>query len=233
MTIEAVLFDVDDTLIDHTGAVRNGFHAFLAREVPDADVDASYVRWRELEDVHYDRYLAGELTWQGQRRARVRDIAPHLGLDFDDDDAVDAWFDAFRVEMEAATQAFGDAVDALMSLGLPCGVISNNETANVRAKLARCGLGEHFPVVLCPSERGLPPKPNPAIFRSGCDAMGTDPAATAYIGDLLQTDAVGACDAGLVGVWLDRHDSPVELPAGIRRVISLVDFVARIEAGTI
>ena len=66
MNVDAVLFDVDDTLIDHRSAVRTGFLSHLARAAPAVDPESAYAHWHELEQRHYDRYLSGELTWQGQ-----------------------------------------------------------------------------------------------------------------------------------------------------------------------
>ena len=225
--IEAVLFDVDDTLVDHSGAVERAFLARLGQIAPEADSAAAVVEWRRLEDLHYPRYLAGELTWAGQRRERARDILRWLGLPaLADDAALDAWFDAYRAAFDAATEVFADTVETLDALGVPVGVVSNNETANLLAKLERAGLGGRFDVVLCPSADGLPAKPDPAVFLAGCDALGTDPARTAYVGDRLRTDALGARDAGLVGVWLDRAGTDREVPEGVVRITALAELVA-------
>ena len=227
MSIEAVLFDVDDTLIDHSGAVVRGFLARLAEVAPGADADAAAAEWRRLEEWHYERYLAGELTWQGQRRERVRGILTWLGhTDLEDDAAVDEWFEAYRAAFDAATEAFAETVEVLDGLGVPMGVISNNETSNLLAKLDRSGLGGRFDVVLCPSEGGLPAKPHPEVFLAGCRALGSRPEATAYVGDRLRTDALGAHAAGLVGVWLDRWDRTAELPERVVRISDLRELPA-------
>ena len=69
-----VLFDLDDTLFDHQGAVAAGItgHRHLISGVLAAADDATEIaRWRDLEELHYHRYLAGELDYTGQRRARA------------------------------------------------------------------------------------------------------------------------------------------------------------------
>ncbi len=234
MSVTAVLFDVDDTLIDHRNAVRTGFLRHLARVAPHVEPEGAYTHWHELEGLHYGRYLTGELSWQGQRRERVRDLGAAWGLVglFGDED-VDAWFDGFRREMEAATAAFTDALTTLDGLGVPVGVVSNNETTNVRAKLARCGLGGYFDVVICPDVVGVA-KPDPGIFLAGCAALRSDPATTAYVGDLLHTDAIGARDAGLVGVWLDRQGGQSEpVPAQLVCIASLHDLTDALGLGTL
>ncbi|MDM4763633.1 HAD family hydrolase [Galbitalea sp. SE-J8] len=47
-------------------------------------------------------------------------------------------------------------------------------------------------------------KPDPRIFTAACEAAGVAAAEAMYVGDRLRTDVIGACRAGLVGVWIDR-----------------------------
>src|SRR3954452_19825244 len=58
-------------------------------------------------------------------------------------------------------------------------------------------------------------KPDPRVYRHACAVLGVDPAQVAYVGDELDVDARGAREAGLLGVWLDRHgsgQSPPDVP---------------------
>ncbi|MCE1178865.1 MAG: HAD family hydrolase [Micrococcales bacterium] len=48
-------------------------------------------------------------------------------------------------------------------------------------------------------------KPDGRVFRHACGLLGRDPGDVVYVGDELDFDAIGARDAGLVGVWLDRR----------------------------
>src|SRR4051794_6627333 len=77
------LFDLDDTLFAHREAVDRGLRAHVAAlggALASADLDAESVRWHELEEEHYHRYLAGELDFLGQRRARARSFVAPYGL---------------------------------------------------------------------------------------------------------------------------------------------------------
>jgi putative hydrolase of the HAD superfamily len=49
-------------------------------------------------------------------------------------------------------------------------------------------------------------KPDPRIFEAAVARFAADApvSAAAYVGDRLRTDAIGAAQAGLVGVWLNR-----------------------------
>jgi putative hydrolase of the HAD superfamily len=100
---EVALFDLDDTLMAHTRAVdlaieraqaiagelassgvagddAAGFASFAA-----ADARLVQQRWRQLEELHYARYLSGELDYLGQRIWRARDLLVPYGVELDDE----------------------------------------------------------------------------------------------------------------------------------------------------
>lgn len=218
MTIKAVLFDVDDTLFDYRSASRAGILGYLASLGELAD-DATHDRWHALELTEYARFLTGELTFQGQRRERVRGM---VGRPLTDTEA-DAWFTGYRAQFEAAWATFADvrpALDALADYRL--GVLSNSDTAYQQDKLTRLGIGAAFVAVVGVDVAGSA-KPEAAAFHAGCAALGAAPEETAYVGDLLDIDALGAVAAGLQGIWLDRHGT-ADAPAGVRRIKSLAEL---------
>jgi putative hydrolase of the HAD superfamily len=47
-------------------------------------------------------------------------------------------------------------------------------------------------------------KPAREIFSLACRTAGVEPHDAVYVGDLYEIDAVGARQAGLRGIWLDR-----------------------------
>jgi putative hydrolase of the HAD superfamily len=67
--IQAVLFDLDNTLFDHQASGRAGLKAFLRhlQATPSADLASS---WFEIEQLSYDRFLSKEISFQEQRRER-------------------------------------------------------------------------------------------------------------------------------------------------------------------
>lgn len=220
--VRGVLFDVDDTLVDHAGAGRAAIVEQL-RELglPHRPEDAD--RWWALEERHFARFLAGELGFQQQRRARVRDMVDDQDLD---DQAADAWFAAYNQRFEAGWACFDDVLAALAALdarGLPVGIVTNLDAVRQRRKLDRVGLGGRFDVLVGLDALGVG-KPDAAVFRHACELLGTEPGETAFVGDRLDHDAVGARDAGLLAVWLDRAGPSVDVPSGVVRVRSLAEL---------
>jgi len=208
MRTEVVLFDLDDTLFAHREAVEQGVLATLAamERPPGApDETAEQARWRELEELHYHRYLAGELDYQGQRRARVRAFLTPYGVELDDRDA-EAWFEEYSRRYRAAFRLHDDALPCLDDLarhGLRFGVITNGDLAFQTAKLHALGIADRFEHVVTSGELGVA-KPDRRIFVAAARRFGVRPDACAYIGDRLRTDALGATQAEMLGIWLDR-----------------------------
>ena len=97
---DAVLFDLDDTLLDYSAARDAGIRTWMqeldaARHATDA-----VRRWRELEEHHFRRYSQGEVTFQEQRRARMRAFRVDLGEA--PDDVLDRAFVEYIAHTEAA-----------------------------------------------------------------------------------------------------------------------------------
>lgn len=289
--IEVVLFDLDDTLMAHTQAVdeaisraqadaRGAFTDDAVAAMAFANDDAASLqrRWRELEEVHYTRYLTGELTYLGQRIWRARDLLAPYGITVDDAEAL-AWFDRYLLGYRDAWRLFDDVLPALDALrvALPhvrFGIITNGDLAFQTDKLTRIGLWDRLdltPVrvdprvrerdaasltsaaatslagagalvpddparkgrVIASGELGIT-KPDVAIFHAAAAVFDVEPARCAYVGDRVRTDAVGAHDAGMLGIWLDRGSArnPVtdhaegDAPAGVPSIPNLLALPA-------
>jgi putative hydrolase of the HAD superfamily len=205
-----VLFDLDDTLFAHSEAVgiaMRAHRAALGGAIAEGDEVAELERWHALEEEHYHRYLGGELDFLGQRRARVRDFVAPYGIELDDAGA-ESWYGGYSHEYRKAWTVHDDTVPCLEALrraipGVRFGVVTNGELEQQSRKIAAVGLGDYLDEVIASGELAFA-KPDARIFAHACSVFGVDPVSAAYVGDRLRTDAIGAANAGLTGVWLDR-----------------------------
>jgi putative hydrolase of the HAD superfamily len=234
MAIRAVVWDVDDTLFDYTTADRVGMRAHLAAEgLLDGfeTVEQAIARWREITDVQWGRYAAGEVSFEGQRRDRVRVF---LGEELSDDEA-DAWFQRYLGHYEAAWALFPDVLPALDALAASHrhAVLSNSSTRVQEHKLRTLGVRDRFETVLCAAELGVS-KPDARAFRAACDALGLAPHQVAYVGDHPEIDGRGAAEAGLLSVWICRDGALTSSDAvtGPHRIASLAELPAILLADT-
>ncbi|MEU8123403.1 HAD family hydrolase [Spirillospora sp. NPDC049024] len=222
--IEAVLWDVDDTLFDFTGSERTGLLRHFEAEGLPSD-QAALNRWHQITTSEYRRLAAGELTYEQQRRTRVRRF---MDRPLSDTEA-DAWYDRYEALFEAAWSAFPDVAAALDALPHRKGILSNSSTVHQERRLTALGLRHHFEVLLC-SDRLGHAKPDPVAFQAACTALNLPPAAVAYVGDKLDIDAVGAHNAGLHAIWLDRAETATLAPTGIHRISTLEDLPVALTA---
>lgn len=94
--------------------------------------------------------------------------------------------------------------------GVPLAVVSNagGDIERVLIDAAVCqvgpGVGAEVRCVIDSTIVGVW-KPDPAIFSFALEVLGTDPARTAYVGDSVRNDVVGARAAGLHPLHLDPH----------------------------
>jgi putative hydrolase of the HAD superfamily len=173
---------------------------------------------------HFARYVAGQLDFQEQRRARIRDV---LAADLSDGDA-DEIFNVYLGVYEKKWSLFDDVLpclDALCEHRL--GIISNGNGHQQRQKLFRLGILERFACVVVSQDCGWA-KPDPRIFWRACELGNATPSNVVHVGDHRDVDALGASRAGLRAVWLDRRGSePAEqLSPNITRLSTLAQLPA-------
>jgi len=235
--VRVVLFDLDATLFDHPGAFRRGIldHvAALGAPFDTLAADEIVGAWQSAEDLHYERYLRGELDYEGQRRARVHDFLARLGASAVDDDAALAWFSGYHDAYRDAWSGYDDVVTTLDALeaaapGIRFGIITNGELELQARKVERIGLTARMEHVVASGELGVA-KPDPSIFAHAVARFGVDAGAAVYVGDRVRVDALGAAAAGLTGVWIDRDErgwgeyEADAAAAGIHRIVSLAEL---------
>jgi putative hydrolase of the HAD superfamily len=218
-----IFFDIDDTLVDHGSAVHAAVEALHRTVAVNISLEEFFLAWTGALKRHFDRYLAGELSYAAQRRARVRDtIDPTLS-----DETADQIFTTYLASYEANWSLFPDVGPCLERLAsYRLGVISNGQTVQQRLKLARTGIADRFEGIVISEEYGCA-KPDAAIFHRACSMVGESPERSVYVGDLYDVDAVAARNAGLVGIWLDRAGNASEehAPPVIHSLVHLAQII--------
>jgi putative hydrolase of the HAD superfamily len=201
-TCRAVLFDLDDTLLDNDMAKRSGIDRLLVRH-PQVDRVAALEAWNTAYRKYHARYLAGELTLEQSKVARIRSWAERLLMPVRTSTEL-AWFDDYLAGCKAGWIAYSDATACLQALaGLRLGIITNGDGKQQRAKLVTIGLAKHFEVVIVSGDVGCA-KPDPRIFRIAAAQLRLSPGQCLYVGDRFDNDIQGALAAGMHAVWLNR-----------------------------
>ena len=233
--VEGVLFDIDDTLVDLNSASIKGFHQLTVEDFRDIPAALREHVARDYADDGagaYELYMAGELTFLGQRAERIRRAYGLVGVEAPPAEAIGLWSARYEDVVQSMWAPFPDVhdcLDELDALSIPYGAVSNNVEDYQRNKLLLAGL-ERI-AVLVGSDTAGAPKPDPRPFHAGCRLLGTSIDATMYVGDNPVNDVQGAKAAGLQGVLLDRAADHKIDSAGILQNLSSLASLIRGNSG--
>lgn len=150
------------------GCVRDP-HRLNAAGWADADNLADLiVHWNVVAERHFPAYRVGETTFQGQRRRRLLDFLPRVGIDATQwsNTELDDVFAAYLGAYEAAWQPFADVVPCLEAIRplAAIAVLSNGDQAQQEDKVRRTGLA-HTSTPSSPRTTSVSPSPTRPFLR--------------------------------------------------------------------
>ena len=220
----AVLFDLDDTLVTHNEALERAL-ASVYPNYPELaaayDLQSLVGTWKESLRRDYKNLPGDKLSEQQRRIERIRKIWRPVKSDLSDAFCLNVAAEYLQVYEE--NWSLHNDVQAMLSdfAGVRMGVITDGYVTQQNQKLRQLGVARHFEIVLTSEEAGVA-KPASLIFHLACQKLGVEPADAAYVGDLLETDALGAKNAGMDGIWLNRKDECDDRSSRVRTINSLV-----------
>lgn len=195
--VEAVLFDLDDTLVRYERSPGEVLQAAFDAVgcAPLFPVEAYYARYDEFAercdsmDELRAECFAALAEANGHDRRRGRDVAAAFS-DERDQSNVELLPGVAGVLSELATR-------------YRLGVVTNGAPDAQREKIAAADLERWMDAVVV-AGHDAPPKPDPEPFERAMDSLGATPATTVHVGDSLETDVAGARAAGLDAVWVSE-----------------------------
>ena len=211
--IDAIVFDLDDTLIDWWGSWQRCAASFAPPEVIAALADhvrsACWQRHPDHEDLVWHRN-----TWQIHEHRH--DLWPEA-LPWLDRAQVADLVDRFAQDLDVGF--FPEVIEVLEHLRTRTrlAVLSNN--LHLPHEAERLELSQWFEACLVAHPEA---KPRPEAFLQACERLGVTPSRTVYVGDSIRADALGALGAGLIPIWVDRFDDRwEERPRAVGRIAAL------------
>lgn len=208
--IEALFFDLDDTLIDARGAWRAGFAEVVTPLFEETETLQALGQPDEVYEAVFRPYSeqafrdrgGGEWSPDFTRTAFGRLLAEHAAAD---DALADRLTEAYVEAWPRHIAMFHDAIDTLRAAAgrYRLGLITNGPSREQRLKIEICDLEDHFEVIAVSAEVGAL-KPDAAIFQHALDGMAVSPGRAVHVGDSAHHDVRGARGAGLGAVWVDR-----------------------------
>ena len=212
MRLRAVLFDLDDTLFDHTFASFRALEMLHASEPGFADWTMAQFAARHsdvLEAMHAD-VVAGKMTVDAARAERFRRLLGEAGGAEVSIDEARAIARKYRAAYEASWQPVAGAAALLAGVraeGIRIAIVTNNLVSEQRAKLRSCAFESSIDALVTSEETGSA-KPDARIFQHALEQLGAAPGDAVMVGDAWSTDIEGARAAGIRPIWFNRRGLP-------------------------
>ncbi|MEM9913898.1 MAG: HAD family hydrolase [Planctomycetota bacterium] len=204
----AILFDLDDTILDTTlSATRvwrltaKAFEEEIGQpaEVFDPILDAARVWY--WADPH--RNQQGRLDVQ---KSRI-EVTHHglLELGIDDYALATRFADHYSDHRVSSMRPFPGAIETLeyfVKVGVPMALITNGDAQGQRDKVSHFDLTQYFQAVLIEGELGYG-KPDPRVFEQALRACDAPAEGSWCVGDNLAWEVAAPQSLGMKGIWND------------------------------
>lgn len=202
-----IFFDLDDTLMDFKKAEYLGINAFYNQffDKLKHSEEEFHSEWGRIGQIHFERYMSGELTFEQQKIARFIDLLSDSDLEVNQDNAIN-YFQIYVNHYEDNWQIFDDAIPCLELLkDSRLGIITNGDSVQQRQKLKKIGIQDYFEVVMVSGDIGIS-KPHSDIFIKACELAQVNPSNCFFVGDNFEVDILGCEKVNMKGIWLNRNN---------------------------
>jgi putative hydrolase of the HAD superfamily len=223
--IDAVLFDLDETLLDRTTSLQ-GFLADQFDRHGQILGSVNFADWR-------DRFLA--LDQRGHVHKKM--VYPAILTEFGGDAAAEhSLFSDYELRCSAFAIPFdgmAETLHTIRALGLPMGIVTNGETDFQTRHIEALGLDDLVQTVLISQREGLR-KPAPDLFLRAANRLNVSPSRCLFVGDNPVADILGAAATGMKTAWFHGNaDWPMDLPVNPGEIIDkLGDILGLLQGST-
>ncbi|MDQ6420579.1 HAD family hydrolase [Paenibacillus sp. LHD-117] len=189
--IKAVLFDLDNTLLDRTSTFGHFTRLLLNR----------YFNHLESTNELFDRIV--ELDEDGYKDKNVLFAELIEELPWKSKPPVNELMDFYRAEYvnSAVLMSHASEVIAHARTKYRTGLITNGRNAIQYGKIDRLGIRDLFDLIIVSEEAGVK-KPDPKIFEMALDRLRLSSEQCLYVGDHPVNDMEGAARIGMQTIWI-------------------------------
>ena len=218
--IQAVLFDLDGTLLDRDASVRRlvnrQYHTF-STTMSHVPKDAFITRFMELDARGY---------------VGKDEVYRQLANEFQLNDAtLQTLYDYFYTHYHQHCVPFPGLLTLLKTLvtqGIKLGIITNGGQAFQTKSIDALKIAPYFSTIVTSEQEGIR-KPDPQIFQRALQRLGATANAAAFVGDHPIADVGGAQRAGLKAIW--KRDpfwqAPAQCDGIINQLSEIVPLIQR------
>jgi putative hydrolase of the HAD superfamily len=225
--MKAILFDLDDTLLNSKLAEYNAICEFKSYFNGFNKIDNKKFAemWSKITAKLYEQYNNRKISFEDQRIQRIKQIFLEFGINISDEDAKNK-FDMYLELYEKNWLLFDDVIEVLTKLKdkYKLAIVSNGDSFHQRRKLQKVGIEKYFSEIIISSEVGFS-KPNKEIFEITCKKLNVNPQECIMIGDKYKVDIEGSINAGITAIWVNRKNEKINYKIQIKQLRELFNFI--------
>ena len=201
-----ILFDLDDTLFDHTATARAALRttATPLPFFPGVDFEDFYQLYSELLEEYHVQLLAGRYSYEEARQLRFERLLASFWPAATAAE-IEGFIQVNQVNYPRLRQPVAGALSLLQALKphYRIGIVTNNRTAEQTEKLEFLEMTDLVDALITSEDVGVP-KPDPRIFEVALQRLAARPEETVLVGDNWHADVLGALAVGIRPLWLNR-----------------------------
>jgi HAD superfamily hydrolase (TIGR01549 family) len=222
---EAILFDLDDTLLDFCTCEKKALRkAFTLAEIEVADGiwSAIWNTYKSVSDRYWQQRSSG-LSRQQIIEASLKDTFIALEDNSSDSSELARIYWNTFCQTAYLNPDVKETIE-LLSDDYKLGIMTNGYTDSQESRLQASGLANYFQSVVISESVGYR-KPAPEIFNIALNDLQVKPGVTLFVGDSVTHDRQGAINAGLDFCYYDRRSIQTNCKYKITHISQLIQIV--------
>jgi putative hydrolase of the HAD superfamily len=212
--IKAIMFDLDDTLLDRSKTFDLYCEYFVNKFFP-SDIQNKEGVILKIKKMDRNGYEARNIFYEK--------IIDAWNLKNKAEELENNWFEQFD-KFAVPENGLMDTLKYLVNRKYKLAIITNGSNSMQNRKIDALGIRTYFDEIIISSDAGMK-KPDKNIFLLACDKLKVLPSGAVYIGDNYEIDILGAVNAGLKAVWINKYKINRNYEHRINKLESIMEMV--------
>ena len=194
MAYKAVMFDLDDTLLNRDNAIDKMFSIILEKCYENVKNSARNQMFQKFKE--YDRIDYGNSNKTKVFNSFFNEFPPQYRIP--SNFIQDFWNNNFPncFSINKSTIKLINAIKKRAEVA----IITNGTSQRQRAKIDKTKLNSYFEIIIISEEVGFS-KPDKQIFELALKSLNIDPNEVLFVGDDIEKDIGGCQNADIKGIW--------------------------------
>ena len=219
---KAIIFDLDDTLIDRNAAIKAYSEVFVDKHFPCVDICRRSQMIADMANNDSHGYIDRKVFFRIITKLWDWKDAPTIEF------LEEEWNDGFP-KQAIPMENMNFVLDELKRKSYKIGLITNGVSLFQNTKINVIGIRCKLDDIII-SKEVMMKKPDPEIFNLACSNLNLQPEEVIFVGDNLRNDVYGSINAGMAAVWLNNVEAYDEIEDDvncirIRHLIELLEII--------